>query len=116
MPREASTTACAATAVRSFRLESSGATGHARFTNGLLSLVRHRVGWKWEFYLVVQAGPSRGLEMFVRYLRDHEAVHLERVLAAERDRQHIETTLAELATRQALRGCAVDVVTEPLVD
>jgi hypothetical protein len=68
-----------------FALE-RGVAGIARFTNGRIALVRFRPGWRWEFYTVLQRGPERGLEMFVRYLRPDEAERLEAVLATEETR------------------------------
>jgi hypothetical protein len=101
---------------RAFTLEHVAATGQARFTDGRLSLVRFRTGWPWEFYFVLQAGPSRGLEMFVRYLCAEEAARLEQALAYASARQDVERRLAAVTVPQALRGCAVDVVTGKLVD
>ncbi|HEX5657580.1 MAG TPA: hypothetical protein VFX59_10315 [Polyangiales bacterium] len=99
-----------------FLLEHEATTGYARFTNGLVSLVRFRSGCRWEYYRVVQRGSSRGLERFVRYLRTEEASRLEQAVASEEARHRLEVALASMTTQQALRGCAVNVVTGDVVD
>lgn len=99
-----------------FALEHVPESGFARFSDGRVSLVRFRSGWPWEFCTITQTGESRGLAMFVRYLRPDEAARLELALQTESARERLEAAGKDLHWFLAIRGYAVDVATGRLVD
>lgn len=71
---------------RAFEL-TFAANGYVSFSDGDTVLVRFHPSseWRWEYYRTLQRGPSRGLEMFQRYLTDAEGERLDRVVARQRE-------------------------------